>query len=64
MRLERKEKHAIALKEEQRKNLMIAIARSNDRKSRKAREDFRRPAFYGTVLTAGGQQDPKREEQE
>lgn len=62
MRLEHKEKHAIALKEEQRKNLMIAIAKSNDRKSRKAREDFHRPAFYGTVLTAGRQQDPKRKE--
>lgn len=62
MRLEHKEKHAMALKEEQRKNLMIAIARSNDRKSRKAREGFRRPAFYGTVLTARGQQDPEQEE--
>lgn len=60
--MDRKEKHAIALKEERKKNLMIAIARSNDRKSRKAREDFHRPAFYGTVLTARGQQDPKQEE--
>ena len=60
--MDRKEKHAIALKEERKKNLMEAMARMNDRKWRKAREDFRRPAFYGTVLTVRGQQNPKQEE--
>lgn len=58
--MDRKEKHAIVLKKERKKNLMEAMARMNDRKWRKAREDFRRPAFYGTILTAGRQQDLKR----
>lgn len=59
MYLERKERHAIELRERKKMNLMAAMAKSRDRKSRKAREDFRRSAFCGTIL-APGQQDPKR----
>lgn len=55
MYLEHKEKHAIDLKERQRLNLMAAMAKSKDRKSRKAREDFHRPAFCGTILAPGQQ---------
>lgn len=60
MYLEHKEKHAIDLKEKQKLNLMAAMAKSKDRKPRKAREDFHRPAFCGTIL-APGQQEPRRE---
>lgn len=56
MRLERKEKHAIELREKQKMNLMAAMAKSRDQKSRKAREDFYRPAFSGTVLAARQQE--------
>lgn len=59
MYLEHKEKHAIELRE-RRKMDLLAAARSRDRKSRRAREEFRRPAFSGTIL-APGQQDPKQE---
>lgn len=60
MRLEHKERHAIELRERQKRSLMVAVGKTRDRKSRKAREDFRRPAFYGTAL-APGQQEPGRE---
>lgn len=57
MHLEHKEKHAIELRERQKKSLMVAMAKSRDRRARKAREDFQRPAFFGTAL-APEQQEP------
>lgn len=51
-RMERKEKHAFRLKAEQRQELLIALGRRRDRKTKKARENFKRPAFQGTLLEA------------
>lgn len=56
-RMERKEKHVFRLKAEQRQELLIALGRRRDRKTKKARENFRRPAFQGTVLESKTHQE-------
>ena len=57
-RIEQKEKHGFKLNVEQRRELLIALGRKRYRKSKRAREEFRRPAFQGTLLEPGH----KREE--
>ena len=52
-RIEQKDKHGFKLKAEQRKGLLIILGRKRDWKTRRAREEFRRPAFEGTVLEPG-----------
>jgi hypothetical protein len=52
-RIEQKDKHGFKLKAEQRKGLFIILGRKRDWKTRRAREEFRRPAFEGTVLEPG-----------
>ena len=49
-RIEQKDKHGFKLIAEQRKGLLIILGRKRDWKTRRAREEFRRPAFEGTVL--------------
>lgn len=49
-RIEQKDRHGFKLKAEKRKELLIALGQKRDWKTRRAREDFRRPAFQGTVL--------------
>lgn len=56
-RLEAKEKHGFRLKAEQRKELLVELGRKRDWKSKKARENFERPAFFGTALEPRGQQE-------
>lgn len=46
-RIEQKDKHGFKLKAEQRKGLLIILGRKRDWKTRRAREEFRRPAFEG-----------------
>lgn len=48
-----KEKHEYKLKAERQKELLIALGRRRDWKSKRAREEFRRPAFEGTALEPG-----------
>lgn len=52
-RIEQKDKHGFKLKAEQRKGLLIILGRKRDWKTRRARKEFRRPAFEGTVLEPG-----------
>lgn len=56
-RLGTKEKLAFKLKSEQRKELLIELSRKRDWKAKKAKENFRRPAFSGTVLEPKGRND-------
>lgn len=51
--LEYKEKKGIKLSIAHRKELLIALSRKRDWKSKRARESFHRPAFYGTELEPG-----------
>lgn len=53
-RLGTKEKHGFRLKAEQRKELLVELGRKRDWKSQKARENFERPAFFGTALKPRG----------
>ena len=59
-RKDTKERHALKLSDEKQLELMAAMGERNDRKTRRAREIFRRPAFEGTELSPHGQQDPER----
>lgn len=52
-RIGNKEKHEYKLKSERQKELLIALGRRRDWKSKRAREEFRRPAFEGTALETG-----------
>lgn len=52
-----KELHALKLADEKKLEMLQALAERNDRKTRRAREIFRRPAFEGTELAPRGQQD-------
>ncbi len=56
-RIDQKDKHGFKLKAEQRKELLIALGRKRDWKTKRAREDFRRPAFQGTSLEPGHKQN-------
>ena len=59
-RKDTKERHALKLSDEKQLELMAAMGERNDRKTRRAREIFRRPAFEGTGLAPHRQQDPER----
>lgn len=59
-RKDTKERHALKLSDEKQLELMAAMGERNDRKTRRARESFRRPAFEGTELAPHRQQDPER----
>ena len=59
-RKDTKERHALKLSDEKQLELMAAMGERNDRKTRRAREIFRRPAFEGTELVPHRQQDPER----
>lgn len=52
-RLGTKEKHGFKLKAGQRNELLIALGRRQDWKTKRAGEEFRRPAFQGTILEPG-----------
>lgn len=54
--MDRQEKKGIRMNVEQRRALMVELSKRRDERYRKAREDFRRPAFAGTEL-ASRQQD-------
>lgn len=58
-RIEQKDKHGFKLKAEQRKELLIALGRKRDWKTKKARENFSRPAFWGTALESKSRQESK-----
>ena len=59
-RKDTKERHALKLSDEKQLELMAAMGERNDRKTRRAREIFRRQAFEGTELAPHRQQDPER----
>lgn len=59
-RKDTKERHALKLPDKKQLELMAAMGERNDRKTRRAREIFRRPAFEGTELAPHRQQDPER----
>ena len=59
-RKDTKERHALKLSDEKQLELMTTMGERNDRKTRRAREIFRRPAFEGTELAPHRQQDPER----
>lgn len=59
-RKDTKERHALKLSDEKQLELMAAMGERNDRKTRRAREIFRRTAFEGTELAPHRQQDPER----
>lgn len=59
-RKDTKERHALKLSDEKQLELMAAMGERNDRKTRRAREIFRRPDFEGTELAPHRQQDPER----
>ena len=59
-RKDTKELHALKLSDEKQLELMATMGERNDRKTRRAREIFRRPAFEGTELAPHWQQDPER----
>ena len=52
-RIDQKDKHGFKLKAEQRKELLIALGRKRDWKTKRAREDFRRPASRGPRWSLG-----------
>ena len=56
-RLGAKEKLGFRLKAEQGKELLVELGRKRDWKSKKARENFERPAFFGTALMSRGLQE-------
>ena len=56
-RKDTKELHALKMADEKKLEMLQALAERNDRKTRRAREIFRRPAFEGTELAPRGQQD-------
>lgn len=62
-RKDTKERHALKLSDEKQLELMAAMGERNDRKTRRAREIFRRPAFEGTVLAPHRQQEVGKKEE-
>lgn len=60
-RKDTKERHALKLSDEKQLELMATMGEQNDRKTRRAREIFRRPAFEGTELAPHRQQDIKQD---
>lgn len=58
-KIEQKETHGFRLTAEQRQELLIALGRKRDWKSKKARENFKRPAFQGTALESKSHQKSK-----
>lgn len=52
-----KDLHALKLADDKKMELMQAMGERNDRKTRRAREIFHRPAFEGTELAPHRQQD-------
>lgn len=60
-RKDTKERNALKLSDEKQLELMAAMGERNDRKTRRAREIFRRPAFEGTELEPHRQQGIKRD---
>ena len=50
----------LKLADDKKLEMLQALAEQNDRKTRRAREIFRRPAFEGTELAPHRQQDPER----
>lgn len=53
-RMGTKDKYGFRSKVQQRKELLIQLGRKRDWKAKKAGENFRRPAFSGTVLEPRG----------
>ena len=53
-------REALKLADDKKLEMLQALAERNDRKTRRAREIFRRPAFEGTALAPRGQQDAKQ----
>lgn len=58
-KMEQKEKRGFRLTAEQRLELLIALGRKRDWKTKKARENFNRPAFWGTALETKSHQESK-----
>lgn len=58
-KMEQKEKRGFRLTAEQRRELLIALGRKRDWKTKKARENFSRPAFWGTALESKSRQENK-----
>lgn len=59
-RKDTKELHALKLADDKKLEMLQALAERNDRKTQRAREIFRRPAFEGTELAPRGQQDAEQ----